>query len=174
MHSPPRFFDADGNEIITPSKPVGELVQIIELGGDFDETADILSVYSEELSREEVSSLLEVQPTKAWNPGEKHAVGTGRSGKTRIIDWGKWMLEVERNHEPVEPKIHNLLRSCTKNLEAWRTVSAKYNTQLTIVAHVENWNRELNLSPETLRLLAERNLMLNVDIYFYGDDDDES
>jgi len=80
-----RYFDSDGNEIPSP-KPVGEMSSIAEVGGKFDETAIVLYVFSESLSKERVTSLLGLQPTKAWNPGEQHPVGNGMSGKTKITD----------------------------------------------------------------------------------------
>jgi|GEM_PF-1097883 len=167
-----RFFDADGNKIPS-SKPVGETVCIAEIGGRFEETSVTLSVYSEELDREEVSSLLGTQPTKAWNSGELHPVGNGRSGKQRIVDWGKWWFSSKRNCEPIETKIRQILQSCTGDLKAWQILTSKYDVWLTIAAYADNWNRELRLPADILQLLAERNLSLDIDAYFYGDDDDE-
>jgi hypothetical protein len=166
---PPRFFDADGNEITSSLSPAGELQHLCTIGGDFDETSVTLFVYSENLDRDEVSRLLGVQPTKAWNPGERHPLGNGRSGRTRIVDWGKWWLEIDRNRNPVEPKIRKLLQQCTSDLEAWHKLASKYEVWLTISAHLDNWNRELDLAPDVLHLLSERRLMLKVDVYFDGD-----
>ncbi|MDC0833097.1 DUF4279 domain-containing protein [Geitlerinema sp. CS-897] len=166
-----RFFDADGNEIVSPQRPVCEVVWIGELGGEFDETSVTLSVYSKTLDLDEVTELLGVQPTKAWNPGERHPVGNGRSRKTRIVEWGKWRLTSERNRKPVEPKIRKLLQQCTPDLKIWQMLASKYDIWLTIAAHLNNWNRELDLTPDILQLLSERHLMLKVDVYFDGDED---
>ena len=168
----PRFFDADGNEITPPPGPVGELQHICEIGGEFDETSVTLSVYSENLDRDEVTQLLGVQPTKAWNPGERHPIGNGRSGKTRIVEWGKWWLTIDQNRNPVEPKIRKLLQQCTSDLDTWHKLASKYDIWLTIAAHLDNWNRELDLAPDILQLLSERRLKLKVDVYFDGDEDE--
>jgi len=75
-----------------PRKPTGKTLQNITLGGTFDETAVTLEVYSKNLDRHEVTRLLEVQPTKAWNPGESHFLGKCKSWQTKIVDLGKWWL----------------------------------------------------------------------------------
>ena len=80
-------FDADGHEI----KPVGELQHLCEMGGQFDEASATISVYSEQLDRHKVTSILGVQPTNAWNPGERHPIGN--RGVTRAVEWGKWGAE---------------------------------------------------------------------------------
>lgn len=169
-----RTFDADGNEITFEPSDGSELKHLCEIGGEFDESSVTLSVYAECLDRDEVTTLLGVQPTKAWNPGELHPIGNGKSGKTRIVDWGKWWLTIERNRNPVEPKIRKLLQLCTADLDAWATLASKYDIWLTITAHMDNWNRELDLAPDILQLLAERHLQLKVDVYFDGDGVEDS
>lgn len=167
-----KHFDTDGNEISGES--VGKVVQELALGGQFDETSVTLMVYSKQLDRHEVSRLLDVQPTKAWNAGERHLVGTGRTGRTRIVDWGQWMLQIDYNQSPVDRKIQELLNRCTDRLENWHALNHKYDVWLTIGGHMANWNRELDLAPEILRLLTDRGLRLKIDVYWYGDFDDEA
>jgi hypothetical protein len=168
-----RVFDADGNEISPNTPPVGEVLQDIALGGSFDETSVHLTVYSTELDRHEVTSLLGVQPSKAWNPGERHPIGNGKSGKTRIVDWGQWRLSTDYDTSDVEDKIRALLSRCTDALDDWRVLSQKYETWLTIGGHIFNWNRELDLAPDILRLLADRGLKLRIDVYSYCEDQDQ-
>ena len=165
-----RYFDSNGKEIYPP-KPMGEISSITEVGGKFDETAIILSVFSESLNKERVTELLCLEPTKAWNPGERHPVGNGKSGKTKITDWGKWWYEADRNYDPVEPKILTLFNLASNDLSAWKTLSSDYQTWLTVSAHLENWNRELSLSPTILKMISERHLELNIDVYFDGDEE---
>ena len=161
-----RVFDADGAEISFPLD--NELEYVCEIGGYVDETLITLSVHSEHLDRDEVTTLLGVQPTKAWNPGERHPIG--KTGRTRVTDWGKWLLQGDHDNNPVEPKILHLLQRCTPDFNAWHILTSKYDVWLTIVGYFENWNRELDLSPEILRLLAERQLMLKIDVYFTDDE----
>ena len=164
-----RIFDSKGNDI-TPSIPdISEMEYVCTMGGEFDETLITLSVYAENLDRDEITKTLGVEPTTAWNPGERHLLGNGKSGKTRITDWGKWCLKTGRNRNPVEPKIRKIFQLCTSDLNSWHTIASKYEIWLTIIAYLDNWNRELDLAPDILQLIAERQLQLKVDVYFNGD-----
>lgn len=144
----------------------GELEYVCTIGGEFDQTKVVLSVYSKQLDKQEVSNLLEVDPTKAWNPNEPHPVGNKE--RIRVVDWGKWMLEYS-THVSIDQQIEMLLSQCTKNLEHWRLLNEKYEVWLSVVGYLHNWNRELDLSSRILKLLVDRNLALKVDVYFYQD-----
>jgi hypothetical protein len=166
----PRFFDEKGIEL----KPVSVegLEQIGEIGGKPEKTSVTISVYSEELDKDKVSELLGVSPTKAWNPRERHSSGGKQNKKTRILEWGKWYLSTETNDDPLDAKIENLFALCAPNLETWKWLSEEYETWLTIVGHINNWNREVHLSRKTLKLITDRSLDLVFDIYFDTDDDE--
>ncbi len=167
----PRFFDENGNEYKRPAAPVGELEHIAELGGAPEKTSVTISVYSEQLDKDRVTQLLEVNPTSAWNPNERRADGI--HGKTRIDDWGKWFLATETDDEPLDEKIEKLFAACTQNLDSWLLLSEEYETWLTVVGHINNFNREVRLSRKSLKLIAERNLDFTFDIYFDDDEEDD-
>jgi hypothetical protein len=154
--------DKDGNEV----KPVGELEYLFKMGGEFDRTIVILHVDSKNLDKQEVSNLLEIAPTRAWNPHEPHPVG--KRGNIRVVDWGNWKLE-ESNSSSVEAKIETLFDRCSSNLENWQILTSKYDVCLSIVGYLYNWNRELDLSPKILKLISDRNIRLKVDVYFQKD-----
>ena len=156
-----------------PRKPTGKTLQNITLGGTFDETAVTLEVYSKNLDRHEVTRLLEVQPTKAWNPGESHFLGKGKSGQTRIVDWGKWWLRIEYDESPAADKIRTLLDRCTESLQNWRILAEKYDVRLKISGEMMNWNRELDLPTDVLQQIVERGVQLTFDVYCYCDGEDE-
>ncbi len=164
-----RFFDKDGNEFKYVSDPKAEVIG--EIGGEPEKTGVTISVYSKRLDKDRVTQLLEVGPTRAWNPNERRAYGY--HGYTRIDDWGKWFLSSETNDEPLNDKIEKLFFACTQNLNNWHLLSEEYETWITIVGHINNWNREVRLSRKTLRLIAERNLEFTLDIWFDTDEEDE-
>jgi Domain of unknown function (DUF4279) len=169
-----RIFDADGNEVTPPPRPVEDRDYVCEIGGTFDETSVTLSVYSEDLDRDYVTKALGVQPTKAWNAGERHPIGTGSSGRTRIVDYGKWYLSTEHDGGPIGQKFRDMLSACTKDLDTWRRLNARYKVWFTVTGHLSNWNRELDIPSDVLGLLAERGLQLTVDVFFWGEDGNES
>ena len=156
------IYEKDGTEI----RPKGDLEYICPIGGEFDETKVVLCAYSKQLDKQEVSNLLEVAPTKAWNPNEPHPMGNKE--RIRVVDWGKWSFECS-TPVSVEQQIEILLSQCTNNLEHWRLLTEKYEVWLSVVGYLHNWNRELDLSSRVLRLLVDRNLALKVDVYFYRD-----
>ena len=164
----PRFFDKDGNEFKYTPDPTAEVIG--EIGGKPEKTGVIISVYSERLDEDRVTQLLEVNPTSAWNPNERRDYGL--HGQTRIDDWGKWFLSTETNDEPLDQKIENLFAACTQNLDSWFLLSQEYQTWFTVVGHINNWNREVQLSRKSLKLIAERNLDFTFDIYFDEDEED--
>ena len=134
---------------------------------DLDTSSVSLFVRSETLNRNEVTELLGVEPTRAWNPGERHPISKD-STITRVVDWGQWQLKIYDNRSSVEFKIQKLFQQCTSNLEAWRTLRAKYEVWLTVGVYPDDWHSESTLSPETLLLLVERQLPLEWGTYYFG------
>ncbi len=135
----------------------------------FDTTSVKLLVRSTTLNRSDVTALLGVEPTRAWNPGERHPISKG-STLTRVVEWGQWQLKIYDNKNSVEFKIRKLLQQCTSNLEAWRILRTEYEVCLTVSVYPDDWHGELILSPEILMLLAERQLPLECGVYCFGDE----
>lgn len=164
-----KIYNPDGTKVSVIPDPNAEIVA--EVGGGFDETSVVLSVFPKGIDRQQVTELLGVEPTKAWNPGERHAIGL--HGKTRIVDWGKWYLDGDdcSSPESVDQKIEDLLGKCTNDLRNWRILAKKGDMFISIRAHLKNWNRELNLLPHTLKLLSDRKIALNIDVYCWEDDE---
>jgi len=167
-----KTYNADGTEANLTPDPNAEVVA--EVGSGFDETSVTLSVFPKDIDRQRVTELLGVEPTKAWNPNERHTIGF--HGRTRIVDWGKWYLRGDgySNAESVNTKIESLLEKCTKVLENWRVLANDSEIIISVSAHLKNWNRELNLSSRTLQMLSERNIALNIDVYFWEEDESQA
>ena len=159
----------DDDKIVSINQPKGDLRTIAEVGGGFDETRVWLIVNSESLDKERVTDLLAVSPTKAWNSGEPHHPGQNES---RLVTkpFGRWMLYTDLDSIPVDEKVRYLLGQCTLELENWRVLSSEYDVHMSIGGHLNNWNRELQLPLDLLRMITERHLSLFVDVYFDGDD----
>lgn len=58
------------------------------------------------------------------------------------------------------------MQTCSSDLDAWTLLTSKYQAWLSVCGRLANFNRELALKPSVLHLLAERNLILIVDVYF--------
>ena len=179
-HEPRRYitrkrmpvFDPDGNEILKQG-PVGSLEHAYELGGQFERASFYLEFCHEDLSREEISSRLDLVPTQAWNAGERHPAPIGNSGITRTVDYGKWALNIDVGENDISDSLERFLLSCSAQPETWRELNKKWRGRIALVGHAKNWNREFSLSSQAVSLLAERGLSLNFDAYFEGADSDE-
>lgn len=92
------------------------------------------------------------------------------------MDWGKWYLKGDgySNAESIDTKIEGLLEKCTKVLENWRVLANDSEVIISVSAYLNNWNRELNLSPRTLQLLSDRNIALKIDVYFWEEDESQA
>ena len=166
-----QWFDENGKEIIQEPVKTEDLEVVAEIGGNFEEFTVGINFYSENLDREEITSLLGHNPTKAWNAGEKHPIGN--SNKTRITNWGKWYLNSERDATDLNIKLRNLINDLTCDLEKWRNLTSKYESWVDVAGYMNNWNRGFMVETDVLKLLSDRNLKIYFDIYFNGEDDDE-
>ena len=166
-----RLFDKDGNEITPKVPPMSDLVHIGELGGEFEECTVSISFYSENLDRHKITQMLGVDPTKAWNAGEKYPVGNEKSGKFMMQDWGQWILKSEVRDNNPENQTVFLLGRCSQDLDLWKQLASEYDATLSITAYAHNWNRELRLSSNIMGMLAERGLELWIDAYFEDEEE---
>jgi hypothetical protein len=166
--SPTRWFDEKGKEIIREPVNLDETEHIAEVGGSFEEFSVGINFYSENLDKDEITKLIGAEPTKSWNPGERHPIGN--SQKTRITDWGKWYLTTERDSKDLNQKISELLDDLTTDLNIWKMLTSKYEAWIDVAGYMENWNRGFILKPETMKLLTERNLEVAFDIYYDPDE----
>jgi len=165
-----RWFDEDGKEIIHEPVNLNETEPIAEIGGVFEEFSVGLNFYSKTLDRQEITKLLGVEPTKSWNANERHSVGNTK--KTRITDWGKWYLNSKRDKTDLNIKLKDLLESLTMDLEKWKILTSKYEAWIDVAGYMENWNRGFSLNADIMKMLSDRNLKIEFDIYYDGNEDE--
>ena len=147
----------------------GQMEHIAVIGGVFEEFSVGVNFYSKKLDRQEITKLLGKDPTKSWNPNERHPIGS--SNKTRITDWGKWYLNSKRDKIDLNIKLKDLLESLTSDLEVWKYLTSKYEAWIDVAGYMENWNRGFTLNTDIMKILSDRNLKIEFDIYFNGNED---
>jgi len=167
-----RWFDENDKEIIRENVSTDEIQHIAEVGGTFEEFSVGLNFYSKSLDKSEITNLLGAEPTKAWNPNEKHPIGNGK--QSRMTDWGKWYFNSKRDKTDLNIKLEELLGKFTNDLEKWKILTTKYDTWIDITGYMDNWNRGFSLKPEIMKLIAERSLEVVFDIYYDVDDYEET
>ena len=165
-----RWFDENGDEIIKEPVNIDDTEHIAEIGGTFEVFSVGINFYSERLDKDEITKLIGIQPTKAWNQGERHQVGNSK--KSRITDYGKWYFTSKRDSTDLNVKLKALLDSLTSDLEIWNLLTTKYEAWIDIAGYMKNWNRGFSLKPEILKMISDRNIEIVFDLYYDGDDDE--
>lgn len=79
---------------------------------------------------------------------------------------GLWLRRV-KNLEPGDPdaQMVELLASLNSDLGLWREMAMRYDGHIFCGLFVSDGNQGVALRPETLQLLAERGLGLELDLY---------
>lgn len=141
---------------------------VLILGGPVDKTSLTLAIYGENLNPDEISSILNCQPTKA------HRRGDLRFSNPRYAPFrtGAWLLNL-KGLAPItaEELIEDLLSRVPTEPQVWQQLSAAYSVQLRIAIHMDGWNKGFDLTAQTIQRVSELEASVIFDIYAYGDDD---
>lgn len=70
-----------------------------------------------------------------------------------------------RQPPPLVPILEAFFGSLTSDFSVWRELTITYKYRFTISAWIRSWNRGLEIPPDMLQQIRERNLSLGVDIY---------
>ncbi len=134
---------------------------LFTVGGAVDRIRISLRVIGDDLDPDEVTRLLQCQPSRAYRKGDIIP-----APYKRIAHTGVWKLEGQ------EPEIYNLdeqlntlLASVTSNLEVWKNLTNRYNANIFCGLFLGDFNRELALSPQSMKALADRGIYIDFDIY---------
>ncbi|SRR5579885_484625 len=141
---------------------------LIRVGGPIDGCSASLRVFGDDLDPDTVTAVLGSVPTEACRKGDV----TRLKVTTRVERQGKWLLRIEhRTGTTLEAVIDELLDRVTGDLSVWADLTARFEVDLFCGLQMNEWNRGLRLSPETLKRVAERGLELGLDIYYVGEDE---
>ena len=132
-------------------------------------SAVLLSFFGDDLDPLEITTCLGVEPTVGVRKG---GVWHTTRGTEKVAQTGSWRL-LANDCEPADlnDQIKRLLSSTFCDIDCCRRLSAKYGGRVFCGLFLASSNDGLRLSPETMSLLAERHLALDLDIYGYEDDD---
>jgi hypothetical protein len=135
-------------------------------GGPIDGCSVSLRVYGDDLAPEEVSRLLQIEPTDAERKGARTRIINGKVRK--FSRRGRWILELsdkDCGEWDLEEVIKCLLTKLPSKTTVWRELHRRYHVDLFCCLHMEALNRGFGLSPEVSSMLAERRLEIGFDIY---------
>jgi hypothetical protein len=122
-----------------------------------------LRFFGDTLEPAEVTRLIGAQPTSSELKG---TVRRTRNGNESIARTGGWTLSVpNRSPADLSAQIAQLLLPLTSDLAVWDDLTKRYRADIFVGLFLRNENEGESLTPEALRLLADRHLTINFDIY---------
>lgn len=103
-------------------------------------------------------------PTLSNTKGE--VITNKTTGSVRVAKSGCWIFEVARR-EPgdLDGQIKELFSALTEDLSAWRALAARYKPDLFVGLFLIKGNEGIELSAESIEILAARGVSISLDIY---------
>ena len=127
------------------------------------ESAASISFFGDDLDPDEVSAILGGKPTFGVQKG---GVWLTESGVETTAKTGSWRLVSERRQPgDLDGQIADLLRPLSEDLAAWNNLSRRFGGRVFCGLFMASPNDGVTLMPDTLCLIAERGLKLDLDIY---------
>jgi hypothetical protein len=143
-----------------PTLPTGKKVYLA--GGEVDQTSVSLRFSGDDLDPDEISKLLNCQPTDCHRKGDVLPDKRYHS----VAKTGMWRLSGKKTGKvSLEKQIFELFNRLSDDLEIWRKLTNQYNSDLFCGLWMESWNREIGFSPELMAQISARGLILELDIY---------
>lgn len=127
-----------------------------------------LRVSGDDLVPADVTRLLATNPSMAYARGDEIP---SKHGAVRIAKFGFWSCAgPETEPADIDAQVAQLLQRLTPNLDVWRQLADRFQIDLFCGWFMEHLNEGVQISPTTLMALAERQIVLSLDIYGYGDE----
>lgn len=137
-------------------------------------TTASLRFFGDDLVPDEITRLLGGRPTDGTRKGDPNGRVRRSDGIPMRANTGSWLRKVP-GQEPsdLELQIRNLLLDLTDDLAIWQKLSSRYAGNVFVGFFMTQVNEGCSLSPHTLRLLTDRGLALDLDVYaVLGDEED--
>lgn len=131
--------------------------------GKLRKWAATIGFYGDDLEPDELTDLLGASPTVAVRRGDTWITSLGAE---KIARTGSWRITSERcEHEDLDRQIATLLLRLSSDLTVWHDLTSRFRAVAFCGLWLDTYNDGVELSTKTLGLLAERSLLLDLDIY---------
>ena len=135
---------------------------VVRVGGEVDEVSVSLRFFGDKLIPEDLTKRLGIRPTESCRKGD---IFRGKQ-YDRIEKRGKWILDGKRSPEKgIDTQLNELFDCVSEDLDVWKYLTERYNSDLFCGVFLTQWNRGFELSPRTVQKIAERHLQIGFDIY---------
>lgn len=121
-----------------------------------------LRISGAELAPEEISALLDCEPTVSEVVGVPTHLG-------RIPKTGRWALTIESKdckEADLEDRLKMLFEKLPADLQVWEALAARYEVDVFCGLFLATHNRGFGLSAEMSKTLSDRGLEIGFDVYF--------
>ena len=139
-------------------------------GGPIPWFSIAIEITGEDLKPDEITSLLGVSPTQQQEKGKLVSSPNGR--RSRMGRFGRWSLRLQHSETDewdMAEASKLLIGKIPADHAAWKSISSRARVRLSVGLSLETFNQGLSIDPILLRLLADREMQLDIDIYA-GDD----
>ena len=128
-----------------------------------------LRIHGDDLDPEEVSFLLGAKPTFSVPKNGFHNYPPGRG---RLARTGVWRITTGyARPADLDTQVQGILARLTDDLAVWEHLSKRHRMDVFCGLWLQDENEMLSIAPRTLKELGERNITLELDIYFEPDDE---
>lgn len=135
-----------------------------------NESLVTLRIYGDDLIPDEITALLGCRPDIAYTKGDVYI--SKHSDQRYVRKTGRWSLRAARMEpEDVSAQITEILARLPQNLDIWRQLGEKYVLDFFCGVFMGSTNDELYLPLATVKLLSERGIELQFDIYALSTED---
>jgi hypothetical protein len=124
-----------------------------------------LLVQGDDLDPEELTGLLGCQPKVGVRMGETFI---GHNGGTVTASTGKWIYSTGYREPPnIDGQIVELLGNLPGGVSIWTDLTTRFECYVALGIYFvdASWTGGIHLQPQTLRMLWERGLGLDFDMY---------
>lgn len=122
-----------------------------------------LLIDGDDLVPAEVTATLGASPQLGVVKGEAFLATHGKMIEAKT---GKWRLGGDWESPPqLDRQINDVLSALTNDISAWREITTRFHCYFSISGYFSDWTGGMTLTPDTLKLLADRCLPIDFDLY---------
>jgi hypothetical protein len=155
-----------------PSAPAGVPEGTVQLGGPIDWFSASLQVSGDDLDPDQITRLLEQEPTRMQRRGVPllRPDGTERY-PPRFGRWARDLRPSQTDEWDIAEVINLLFEGLPQDLSVWEQVAALGRIRVTFGLNIPTSNREFELEHDLMRFLSDRRASILFDIYCEQDNE---
>ncbi|WP_311268280.1 DUF4279 domain-containing protein [Sphingobium sp. WCS2017Hpa-17] len=122
-----------------------------------------LLIDGDDLIPAEVTAILGATPQLGVAKGEAFLATHGKMMEAKT---GKWQFGGDWESPPnLDRQINDVLCVLTKDMSAWTEITNRFHCYISIGGYFNDWTGGMTLAPNTLKLLSDRSLPIDFDLY---------